>query len=251
MSTKRMNPSTGFCPLVTNSTTPRLHSNRTKQAPFDTMNEEERELIIAAINCKRFLDPLPYNPDEVRDDKDIILAAVKTYGLRLKHASKTLRGDREVVMAAVKESSEALEHASKELKADKEIVMAAVKRDGRALTHASKELQGDKEVVMAAVKNDGYALGQASESLRGDKEVVIAAVKNHSSAFVFASSEMKRDYDVALAAMKGFPCVWRYLPTYYFVRLAEEVVSCVDHRKRKAATVYANHKRNEAIDVGL
>ena len=59
------------------------------------------------------------------DDKELVLAAVKDYGLSLKHASPELQADRQVVMAAVKNNGMAVDYASPALKADKAIVKAA------------------------------------------------------------------------------------------------------------------------------
>ena len=104
-------------------------------------------------------------------DKTKALAAVKDAGWELADVSDELKADKEVVMAAVK-SFNALQYASDELKADKEVVMAVVSLRGWSLHYASDELKADKEVVMAAVKDDGRALENASDELKTDPEVL-------------------------------------------------------------------------------
>ena len=52
-----------------------------------------------------------------------------------------LRADRDIVLAAVRQNSRALQYATVELRADRDIVLAAVERNGRALEFASAELQ--------------------------------------------------------------------------------------------------------------
>ena len=99
--------------------------------------------------------------------KEHALAAVTKEGYRLKYASEELRADKEVVLAAVKEYGDALEHAVPEV-LDKEVVLTAVKEYGGALEHASLEMCADKEVVLAAVKQYGDALQYASEELKND-----------------------------------------------------------------------------------
>ena len=86
------------------------------------------------------------------------MAAVKNDGNALGHASDELKADKEWIIAAVKNDGYALDYASDELKADKEVVMAAVKNDGYALNYASDELKADKEVIMAADKKYGNVL---------------------------------------------------------------------------------------------
>ena len=121
------------------------------------------------------------------------------------------KNDKEIVMAAVKENGKALRHASEELQADKKIIMQALKKDGRALLFASKSLKADKEVVMEAVKQDGHSLDYASKKLRSDKEVVMEAVKQQGRSFEYASKELQADKDVVIATIKsGYPDVLRY-----------------------------------------
>eukprot|EP00755_Sulcionema_specki_P025417 Sspe_Gene.83265::Locus_54615_Transcript_1_1_Confidence_1.000_Length_632::g.83265::m.83265 len=65
-------------------------------------------------------------------------------GKALGDLPREAREDRSVVLAAVRRNGHALRDAAEELKANKEVVMEAVKRNGRALQHASKELKADK-----------------------------------------------------------------------------------------------------------
>jgi hypothetical protein len=84
-----------------------------------------------------------------------------------------LRNDKEVVMAAVAQSSGPLEYASDELKNDKEFMLAIFKEQG--WINASDEFQTMKEVMMAAVAQNGNALEYASDELKNDKELQEAA----------------------------------------------------------------------------
>ena len=65
------------------------------------------------------------------------MIAVTQGGDALKHASEELKNDREVILAAVTQYGYALEWASDELKHDEEVVLAAVAQDGGALVCVS------------------------------------------------------------------------------------------------------------------
>ena len=65
------------------------------------------------------------NMPEYMDDKELVLAAVKDYGLSLKQASPALQADKQIVMAAVKNNGMAIDFASQALKKDKAIIKAA------------------------------------------------------------------------------------------------------------------------------
>lgn len=82
------------------------------------------------------------------------------------------REDREVMLAAVRDDGLFLSYASDALRNDREIVLAAVRQDGMALSYASPALQNNRDVVMTAVRQNGGALQYASETLRSDREIV-------------------------------------------------------------------------------
>ena len=64
-----------------------------------------------------------------------------------------MREDREIVLEAVKNDGSALKYASENLKEDREIVLEAVKNDGSALEYASENLKEDREIVLEAENN--------------------------------------------------------------------------------------------------
>ena len=64
-------------------------------------------------------------------------------GWRLEDASENLRRDREIVMAVVKLYGLTLEFASEDLKIDRHIVMTAVKKHGLSLCYISIGLRGE------------------------------------------------------------------------------------------------------------
>jgi hypothetical protein len=53
----------------------------------------------------------------------------------LEYATEELRGDREVVLAAVQQNGRALEYASTELQKDPEVMQAAVQQNCRELEY--------------------------------------------------------------------------------------------------------------------
>jgi len=81
--------------------------------------------------------------------------------------AEELKNDKEVVMAAVKRNGDSLKYASEELKNDKEVSMAAVRQrcQGRlALKYASEESKNDKEVAMAHLTASKQVKGTYSQN---------------------------------------------------------------------------------------
>ena len=68
----------------------------------------------------------------------MVLIAVKQNGHSLKYVHYDLRNDRELVLAAVKQTGYALRY---DFKKDLEVVMEAVKQNGHALKYAHNDLR--------------------------------------------------------------------------------------------------------------
>ena len=85
----------------------------------------------------------------------MVLATVKEYGDEsLGWASDELRNDREVVLAAVAQNGCALQYASEELRSDKEVVLTAVAQNGNVLNLAwpSVELRNDELLLALSLR---------------------------------------------------------------------------------------------------
>ena len=120
-----------------------------------------------------------------------MLGAVQKSGIALKHAAEELKRDKEVVLAAVQKCGTALEFACDELKRDRGVVLAALRQNGFALKHASDNFKSDREVVLAAVHNDGLALQYATEELKMEMDIVLAAVLENGFAARVASKKVQ------------------------------------------------------------
>eukprot|EP00928_Gymnodinium_smaydae_P083371 TRINITY_DN6660_c0_g2_i1.p1 TRINITY_DN6660_c0_g2~~TRINITY_DN6660_c0_g2_i1.p1 ORF type:complete len:487 (-),score=118.78 TRINITY_DN6660_c0_g2_i1:52-1341(-) len=126
--------------------------------------------------------------EELRDDRDVALAAVLQNGDALQFVGEGLRSDRDLVMTAVQQRGSAVQWAADSLRCDHAVAMAAVSQNGAALCHVDRSLREDREVVLAAVRQKGSALRDASQTLRGDPEVVQAACET----FYFSQEELSR-----------------------------------------------------------
>ena len=100
-----------------------------------------------------------YFSEEVRNNKEVALAFMDALGwMNLKFAPEEIRDDRDVVMVALKHDERALELASSRLKNDREIVEIAIRDDPQSFRFASPELRGDVEIVALAISiiNEHY-----------------------------------------------------------------------------------------------
>merc|ERR1719276_793938 len=68
----------------------------------------------------------------------------------MKYTDDDLKADKEIVLAAVSNKGDALQHASDSLKEDREVVKAAVSNNGSALKFAKGGLNQDEEMLKAS-----------------------------------------------------------------------------------------------------
>ena len=74
---------------------------------------------------------------EIRSNRDIVLSAVKQFGLALVYASSSLKNDRDVVLSAVQQNLHAMKYASLTLRIDRDFVLSAVRIHGYAMQCSS------------------------------------------------------------------------------------------------------------------
>ena len=165
--------------------------------------EEKKREAFVTVTARQDEGPLQYPSAESKDDKEVVLAVVKTNGDALQYASDRLKNDRDVVLAAVMQNWRALEYASRALKDNRDVVLAAVETNGYALYSASDALKKDSKFILAAVKTNGLALEYASDALKNDKAFMLAAVEQCGVALEYASGELKQDQALISMACKS------------------------------------------------
>ena len=136
---------------------------------------EEEEYIVGRF---RYENLMILQNDEykwVTESKRLMTRLVDINAISLEYANDELKGDREIVMAAARKNVYALQYASAGLKGDRDFILAAVQRNGNALEHASEELQSDRDVVLAAARENGVAVQFASDELKRDREILLAS----------------------------------------------------------------------------
>jgi len=139
----------------------------------------------------------------LKDDKDVVLAAVNTFPEALKYASPRLKNDPEVVRAAVNKNGRTLEFASPEFRNDYHMVLAAVNQNGCAIQYANARLQSNFEIARAAVTQHPHAFIYLVADLQEDRQVVLAAVTKNGSVLQFVHYSFQNDEEVVLAALSN------------------------------------------------
>lgn len=157
-------------------------------------------LVLAAIK-KGCPEALTFADKKVKENQDIAFAVVTMDGLALQYLSSKLRNDLDVVTAAIMENPHALAYASKEQRNNPEIVGAAVGKCGMALMYAGPDVLNDSDVVKRAVEHSPRALSWAGVDARKNAEIVLLAVRQEGTCIQYAEPTMRANPEVALAAV--------------------------------------------------
>ena len=111
----------------------------------------DQSIIMAAVRINAAA--LYYASDDMKSNKEIVMAAVLNYGVSLEFASKCLRNDFDVCISAVRQNRHALLHVSKELKSDQSFVLQAVRSCFRVLELVDDEWHSHPDVVYEALQD--------------------------------------------------------------------------------------------------
>jgi hypothetical protein len=174
-------------------------------------------------------------PNDLKNDRNIVLEAVRQNWQALRWASDELKGDRNIVLEAVRQNWQALEWASDELRRNREVVLAAVKNNLNALRHVSMEssdycdlvlelaakspnllksgikefcnklVNDNRDVIdfmLRLVERNGLALMHLPAEFKKDYHVVLAAVSQNGTALCYADWSLKKDKAVVMEALK-------------------------------------------------
>lgn len=117
------------------------------------MNWNDKQDVLLRIS-QDVEEALRYASDELKNDRDIVLAGVEQSGMTLKYASKEHQNHKEIVLAAVKQNGMALQFANYDLKSNKDIVAAAYNQNPDSLKYASYDLQIKINRELYRKKND-------------------------------------------------------------------------------------------------
>ncbi len=183
---------------------------------FDRLDKSlysNKKFVIKALRKNgNYLEKLD---NKFKKDKEVVLAAVTSWGASLKFASASIRADFEIVNKAIekKYAGFVIQYASADLRKNRELVIKAIKH-GASLTHVDKSFSSDREIVLLAVKNDlldGTNLKLSHQSFRDDKNIVLAAVKRSGLAIQYASERLRNDPAIAQAALSKSIEAYQYI----------------------------------------
>eukprot|EP00980_Cylindrotheca_fusiformis_P021229 scaffold8161_cov111-Cylindrotheca_fusiformis.AAC.6 len=170
--------------------------------------QSNREAMMFVARNWKIKETLQFAPTHIRNDKSIMLEAIKKNSIAFEFCSNQLRHDRDVVLAAVNSSSAALYYTDSAFQMQNPDIVI------RALQNARKEdlwltfddiyveLWSNRDVAKAWLSSGGGWLGDAfPEEFCEDEEIVLALIEQNWSEFNWVSESLKRDKEFLLKAL--------------------------------------------------
>lgn len=156
-------------------------------------------------------------PEEVLADRDLFFACVPlSQGKVLEWAPGEFREDKKLILEAVKCKGENLAEADDSLRGDKDFVMEAMAVDGAALGGASDQLRSDQEFILGACQlGYGSCMKGVADHLKGDKDFVLKAACKCPEAFKYVSDDLKWDDTFVMQAVTANGCILQHVPSKY------------------------------------
>ena len=116
-------------------------------------------------------------------NKQEAIERVSNNGWDLDELSDELKKDRDVVLAATANEPGAIEYADESLRSDKDLVLPLMIEMPTLVQHVGDMLKKDKEFILTILKESqsnmvNYALEHADESLQSDPELTAQAEAN-------------------------------------------------------------------------
>lgn len=159
-------------------------------------------------------------PDPLRDNRELVLAALQTGGTELaylQYASPELRADFEMVKMAISRNPRNYQFALGEPAADREIAFSAVQADRAMYKYVPELLRSDRDLALLVVTGSCYPgscyplWDYLGTSLKADREIIMAVLP-HKGMYVKDIPHKVVDKEIALTAVRQDGLALQHIP---------------------------------------
>ena len=152
-----------------------------------------------------FVDPHIFfrsqNTAHYKNDKDLILSALKTNPSVLRCVSETLRQDKDFLLNAVIQNKKCINEMNGKLFEDLDLLKNLVNYDPEFVRMVPKSACDNRELMLFLVSKNWQAIRYCSSSLKNDWDIAYAAVSQNGLALQFCSTELRKDPEITITAV--------------------------------------------------
>lgn len=208
-------------------------------APEELLND--RQLLLRALPLDNHL--VAIISDSLRDDPEIIAAASGGYFASLEYASIRLREDPIFVLQMINKNGSNICFAADWIREDRKFILSALHAGSKILNNIPNYFRDDEEIMLEVVKSSPYSLKDASERLRLDKAFNLKALENGTYYRNNLHNSLLDDREIVLKAMQMHPHEFEYIPERF--KSDREIVLTVVSKKGG----YGKYIKNCSIEL--
>ena len=158
-------------------------------------------------------------PDEYKNDKEILLAALTPDNPKfIQEHIESVNRIKDMAGSNINVSKNLLAFAPDRLKADKDVVLTAIKYVPESFKYADDRLKNSKDFNIEVVNVNPKVFEFVNDDFKADKDVVMAAATKDAEMFKYASDDLRSDVqfvrDVIVHDGYGGNLVGRSIPAY-------------------------------------
>lgn len=177
--------------------------------------KKNKKIALAALQSKNTFYGAGFYlmPDELKDDKDIVLAGVQKNGWVIKEIDKKFQEDWDIAIAAVVQNSLCMKEVPSKLLDNKDFIIEVLaKANFNVFDDVSDKLKDDKEFVKKALVIEPWIYKSISKRLKEDEDIIDLVVKKdiHVSILEYGPKSLSENKKFVLSIVRESPDQLRY-----------------------------------------
>jgi hypothetical protein len=169
--------------------------------------EQQEDPFFARDALQRGLCIYPFLCDELKQDEELSLLAVKKYPRILKVIHANCTDDEWFLLRVVLANPKAIAFISKDWLSNNAFLLKCLSVSPQCLEYMPHNVKDEIELVQVAVQAKGEVLQFAGDALKNNEGIVRAAIKQNPKAIRYAGEKLKKDRSIVLAAVERSGCV--------------------------------------------
>ena len=143
--------------------------------------------------------------DKYKNNKEIVLTAVKERGYALKYASEKLRNDIDIVCEAINRDNNAFFFAGDKIKSNRNNILKIVNRINNLnvvfLKYCNDEIRDDEEIVLRLATINCEEFEYASERIKNDRNFILELIEKNPNIIRVLNAKFKNDKEIVLKSI--------------------------------------------------
>lgn len=206
--------------------------------------KDNKELVLLSVEKKGVT--LMFASDRLKDDREVVLKSLSIDSFAFKYVSERLRDDIDVLSLAMRYSSGELHYASERLKNDVNFFKFYLKKDLTIVKNIGVSLKKNKDIASYVLKQNGKLLNFFDDVIKNDFDLVLLAVKNNGEAIDYASKILKYNLIILDEAIKSSGKAIAYVP-YFFKNKEEFVFRAINYNPSAYNLIEHEFKNNKIL----